>query len=325
MKPSVSVIILSYNQSEYLLDAIESVINQTVDNWELIIIDNGSTDGSQELLRMYKKNAKISIVLHSENINITVRCNEGVSFAKGEFISFLFSDDYYLPEKLEKQLDCFSGLSTDYGVVHSPAYAINVFTGKKKVFRCINASGYILKQLFARYHEGFINPITPLVRKECFERYPFYSNLFTEGEGIYFRVAMKYKFFYIDEPLAVMREHDRNMRFAKKKNVGIFRSVVDKLAKHPDFPAEYLPLLRTLTGRILRNYGWQDVRLGSDSAWARRLFLLSMSYDWKQVFHPRTIVGGALSLLPIVMREFINNAVNKFLKREKDLYLEDYY
>ena len=72
MEPSITVLLFSYNQSEYLLDSVNSVINQTMDDWELIVIDNGSTDGSQALLNQFDSNLKVKIVLHPNNRNISI-------------------------------------------------------------------------------------------------------------------------------------------------------------------------------------------------------------------------------------------------------------
>lgn len=325
MSELVSVIILSYNQSEYLADAIESVINQTYQLWELIIIDNGSTDNSQQLLQQYSRHPKIRLVLHNENDHITKRCNEGIRLARGEYISILYSDDYYLPDKLEKQIACIAHLPSEWGVVHGPSYGVTVSTGKKTIMCCINSSGYIMKDIFTRFFDGFINPITPLIRRECLERYPFYEDLFTEGEGIFLKIAMSYKFYYLDEPLAVMREHYRNMRFASKRNAEITAATLDKLEKHKDLPADCLKDLRTFRGRILRNYAWQDVRFGNDRKWALNMFIKAVHADWRQAFHPKTVIGFFLTafmpqLIITKLRKLIDN-----YKQDKVIYLEDYY
>lgn len=325
MNPLVTVFLRSYNHSEYVEDAVESVFNQTYKNWELIIIDNGSTDGSQQLLRKYADNPRVRLILHDKNGSISKCDNKAVRLSRGEYISLLFSDDYYLPEKLEKQIKCFEGLTSEWGVVHSPGYELNVFSGKQTIENCMPVSGYILKDLFTRFNEGFINPLSPLVRKECFERYPYYEDLFFEGESIYFRIAMKYKFYFIDEPLVVMREHDRNSRFAAKENAAIGQTVLDRLSVHPDFPKTHLPYLRAFQGRAWRMHGWHELRFGSDVAWARKMFFLSVSADWKQLFHPRTIVGWALSYLPGYVRSGFNNLVNKITKRENVITLENFY
>lgn len=326
MSPSVSVIILSYNQYEFVLDAVESVINQTTDDWELIIIDNGSTDGSKELLlSKYSLNPKIKLVTHAENRKITLNCNQGVSMANGKYISFLYADDYYLPDKFEKEIKCFSSLSSDYGVIHSPAYDYNVLTGEQRIMPCIPASGNILEDLFVRYNEGFINPVSPLVRRECFERYPFYEEIFTEGEGIYFRIAMKYKFHFMPEPTAIMREHGKNMRFAKKQNAVVFEYMMNKLAEHKDFPVQHIHQLRTLEARILASYGWQDIRLGTDAGWARTMFKRAVYIDWRQIYQARTICGWGLSLFPFKFRLWINKMADSMLKRKSIVYMDEYY
>ena len=325
MNPSVTVIILSYNQSDFVLDAVESVVNQTTDDWELVIIDNGSTDGSQEILNKYKFNPKIRLVYHSENRKITLNSNQGVSLANGKYISFLYADDYYLLDKFEKEIACFDALSSDYGVIHSPAYDFNVMTGEKKLMPCIPVTGDILEALFVRYNEGFINPISPLVRKECFEKYPFYEEIFTEGEGIFFRIAMKYKFHYMSEPTAVMRDHGNNMRFAKKRNAVMFDYMMSRLSENKDFPIQCLPYLKSLHARILSSYGWQDIRLGTDTEWARTMFKKSVHTDWRQILKARTIVGWWLSLLPIKFRVLINKTVDGVLKRKSIVYMDEYY
>jgi len=276
------------------------------------------------LLQRYVDNPKIRTVFHDSNGRITVRANEGVALSRGEYVSFLYSDDYYLPTKIEKQLACFAGLSPEWGVVHGPGYGMNVFSGEKKLMDCIKTSGYVLKDLFTRFFEGFINPIAPLVRRECFERYPFYEDLFTEGEGVYFKIAIGYKFYYLDEPLVVMRENDRNARFASKKNAEITDAILAKLEINKEFPVDCLPALRVFRGRVMRNYAWQDMRLGLDPGWALRMYAKAVRADWRQAFHHRTVVGVLLLvLLPTRALKYLNNTINKW-KRVKVPYLEDY-
>ena len=324
MEPSITVLLFSYNQSEYLLDSVNSVINQTMDDWELIVIDNGSTDGSQALLNQFDSNLKVKIVLHPKNRNITINFNQGVNLAKGKYISFLYSDDYYLPDKLEKQLEAFSKLSDDYGVVHSPCKELKVDTGKITMMPSIPATGEVLGDLFTRFNEGFINPITPLIRKECFERYPFYEEIFAEGEAVFFRLAMTYKFYYMNTPTAVMREHGSNMRYAKKKNAEMFEYTMDRLAENDDFPIKYTFHLQSLKARILASYGWQDIRLGKDTDWARSMFKKAVKSDWRQAYKPRTIIGWGLSFFPVGMRLIINKIVDKTLHRKYIPYTDKY-
>src|SRR5260221_11626849 len=97
--PRVSVILNCYNQSEWVAESIESVLNQTFHDFELIVVDNGSTDRTAEIVRAYSSDPRVRLYLHQENIPISKRFNEALDAAQGEFISFLYSDDYYLPKK----------------------------------------------------------------------------------------------------------------------------------------------------------------------------------------------------------------------------------
>ena len=107
MTPTVSVVLNCYNHAAYVGEAIESVLAQTYRNFELILIDNGSTDGSRRMMQSYT-DERIRLILHDDNQSISKRLNEGVAAARGEFVSILYSDDLFLPDKLERQLAIFA-------------------------------------------------------------------------------------------------------------------------------------------------------------------------------------------------------------------------
>lgn len=100
--PLVSVIIPTYNRVQYLERALHSVLDQTFSDYELIIIDDGSTDDTNLLLKKYKKRIRIFSILHS---GVSAARNFGIEKSHGEWITFLDSDDFWLPEKLEKQME----------------------------------------------------------------------------------------------------------------------------------------------------------------------------------------------------------------------------
>ncbi|HFF5272228.1 TPA: glycosyltransferase family 2 protein, partial [Acinetobacter baumannii] len=101
----VSIITPSYNSAKYIGKTIDSVISQTYKKWELIIIDDCSTDSSVEIIKDYEnKDNRIKLIQLKENSGAAVARNTGIQLARGRFIAFLDSDDSWLPEKLEKQL-----------------------------------------------------------------------------------------------------------------------------------------------------------------------------------------------------------------------------
>lgn len=104
----VSCIIIFLNEEAYLREAIESVFAQTYDRWELIFVDDGSTDGSYDIAREYARQhpEKIQYFTHPEQQNhgMSASRNMGLKYAKGEYVAFLDGDDVWLPEKLEQQV-----------------------------------------------------------------------------------------------------------------------------------------------------------------------------------------------------------------------------
>jgi len=99
-KPKFSVIMPVYNDEKYVGKAIESVLQQTYRSFELIIVDDGSTDGTPDVLAEFEGNPKVKII-RQENGGTAVARNTGLRYARGEYIAFLDSDDFYTPDRLE--------------------------------------------------------------------------------------------------------------------------------------------------------------------------------------------------------------------------------
>ncbi len=104
MEPLVSVIIPVYNVLPYLREALDSVINQTYKNLEILVVDDGSTDGSGEVCDEYLSDPRV-IVIHQENKGLSGARNTGLDRMTGEYVAFLDSDDAFMPEMIEKMLD----------------------------------------------------------------------------------------------------------------------------------------------------------------------------------------------------------------------------
>ncbi|SDW86916.1 Glycosyltransferase involved in cell wall bisynthesis [Lutibacter oricola] len=106
MNPLVSIITPNFNAEKYISQTIESVLNQTYTNWELIIVDDCSTDNSVKIIHQFLgSEAKIKLIKLELNSGAAVARNKGIEIANGDYISFLDSDDIWLPHKLEMQLD----------------------------------------------------------------------------------------------------------------------------------------------------------------------------------------------------------------------------
>ena len=111
-KGLVSVIMPSWNTGKFIVESIQSVINQTYSNWELIIVDDCSNDNTDSVVKQFLSDSRIKYFKNEHNSGAAVTRNKALREANGEWIAFLDSDDLWLPEKLEKQIDFM--ISHDY-------------------------------------------------------------------------------------------------------------------------------------------------------------------------------------------------------------------
>jgi len=116
-QPIVSVIMPTFNRINYLERSIKSVIKQTLKNWELVIVDDGSTDGSFELINKYILDYENIRYMRHSNRKPPLTFNAGIQASVGKYITFLGSDDEYKPEHLEKRID-FLNLNPSVDLIH---------------------------------------------------------------------------------------------------------------------------------------------------------------------------------------------------------------
>ena len=172
--PKISVIIPVYNAEKYLSDAIESVIEQTYDDWEIVAVNDGSTDSSPVILKTYEKRYPTKIrVIHQSNSGLSAARNVAIAASRGEYVAFLDADDLWLPEKIDEQIRVLS-TNTDVGLVYSDVYDLK--KGKLKKRRRVIGRGMfrgnVLEPLF--YH-NFIPILSAMVRKSVLEDCGFFD------------------------------------------------------------------------------------------------------------------------------------------------------
>ena len=221
--PLVSVIITTYNRPDFLKIAIDSVVNQTYDNIEILVIDDGSEVNYAETICTYYKKCKY---LHKNNGGISSARNFGVENANGEYIAFLDDDDVFLPFKIEKQLDILLN-NKEYYLVHSSALIIDGNGNQTGEIigalpnKAYKRSGYVFWNALGNW---CVKSPTPLIKNEVFKKIQFDEKLAVgEDFDFYQRLFYFYKVYYINEALAFYRVSDNIESLSKniKKYIGI--------------------------------------------------------------------------------------------------------
>jgi glycosyltransferase involved in cell wall biosynthesis len=190
--PLISIGITSYNNSRYIIDTLEGIKSQTYTCFELIIIDDFSTDNSVEIIKFWlasNKQINSKLLVSTENKGVCKSLNLILEECKGDYICLIGSDDIYLPEFLEKRLNFLEKLPRTIGLCYSNTYFIDT-TGKR-----IGIDNRIMPKeneylFLAKSNQSLCKPFTYLIRKETFEKVGnFDENLFFEDLDWILRVT----------------------------------------------------------------------------------------------------------------------------------------
>ena len=221
----VSVVVPSYNYAKYLDQRMESLINQTYQDLEILVIDDCSTDMSFDVLRKYESDPRVKLLARKENGGWVVVNNQGVEVSSGEFVLFAQCDDYCEINMIERLVDtmkvypeagiafCRSLLVDEQGQVMG-----NDFVIRERSFRNRCETDTLITGVeMSRYllHSCVIpNLSAALIRKECFSTIGnFTSSYRVSGDwDWFFRIASRYDIAYVAEPLNMFRQHENTIR-----------------------------------------------------------------------------------------------------------------
>jgi glycosyltransferase involved in cell wall biosynthesis len=198
MSNTVSIILPTYNRAGLLGRAVESVLNQTFQDFELIIVDDGSTDNTEKLVASFSTD-KIRYVRHSNNKGVSAARNTGLRLAGGDYITFQDSDDEWMPDKLEKQIAIFKIAPPSVGIVYCGS--VLVMHGRTRYIRCFE---YRVKNhnIFSNIAERFfVTTPTLMLRRQCFEAAGGFDESLPVQEDweLFLRMSKLYSYIGIDE------------------------------------------------------------------------------------------------------------------------------
>lgn len=271
--PLVSVIIPTYNRARLLPRAIASIVAQTFCDWELILIDDGSTDGTGLIAAEWASRLGDRLVyVRRARAGACAARNAGIELARGRYVAFLDSDDEFVAAKLERQLRLFA-LRPELGLVYCDYSTVDiqgrressVFDGRHATARAVTALRiepglYVCRDLFDTLLRGyFISTIAGLVRRDVLGRTIRFREELRFGEEwlFYLEVARASRAGFVDEPLAVYHFQAGSLsRSDKDQNAAEFRRLLlAMLASFPELRAEQLRVIRRHLGQLNRQLG----------------------------------------------------------------------
>lgn len=208
--PKVSIIIPTYNRAESLRSAITSVLNQSFQDFEIIIVDDASKDNTGEVVDAFK-DTRIKYIRHEVNKKEAGSRNTGLRNSIGDYIAFLDDDDEWLPDKLRLQVDLLDHSAPTVGVVYTGCFQIERESGKTLIQMTPVKKGYIFKDMIQQ--NRMLGPSTMLLRKECFEKVgAFDENIdFGTDYDMWLRISKHFHFDYVKDPLVRYYVHNERL------------------------------------------------------------------------------------------------------------------
>jgi glycosyltransferase involved in cell wall biosynthesis len=230
----VSVIVLTYNRAHMVTETIDSVLNQTFKDFELIVVDNESTDNTEEVIKSFT-DERIRYFKHQNNGLIGVNRNYGVNKARGEYITFCDDDDLWMPEKLERQVKLLD-LNKELGLVYSDSYIMdeNGNLGRDTLLSSLRPlRGNVFDKLF---QSNFIPMPTVMIRREVLSKVGGFDPkyIIALDYDLWLRIAEHYPIDFTEEPLAKYRIHggsvSRNQELAINEDFQLIEYWLEKKA-----------------------------------------------------------------------------------------------
>lgn len=196
----VSVIITCFNQEKFISKALDSILSQTYQNWECIVIDDGSTDHSAEVIKKYQDKDKRIHYHYQDNTGVSKARNAGFKLAKGKYIQYLDGDDLLLPEKFGKQMEVFN-VDPEIHVCICDHQHLYLDKNKIEHYAFEEPVSFPLEQILYKWHNGLAFPNHAPLYKRCLwekNEVPFPENYPHRSEDWVFNVlvALKGKKFY---------------------------------------------------------------------------------------------------------------------------------
>lgn len=234
--PKVSIIMPTYNGARYIADAIKSALNQTFKDFELIVVNDGSTDNTEEIVKEYQKKDNRILYFYKPNGGVASACNFGIGKAQGEYISMFEHDDISISERLDVQVEKMNN-NPEISLVYSDVQTFDDYKGVTGTYGPSYKPIMAIEEFFRTLirHGCFCNNPSVTFRKKIWDFVKYDETLINHGLGhdllFFFQASQQFIFYHINKPLVLWR---RGHGTLSKIHDGTFKSehiVINRLFK----------------------------------------------------------------------------------------------
>ena len=274
--PAVSVIIPAYNCAAYLAEAIESVLAQTYRDFEIVVVDDGSTDNTPEVVAPYL--SRINYI-RQPNKGLPGARNTGIKASAGEFVALLDADDSWLPQKLDVQMPYFRDpqvgiVYSDFSVRYADGHSLPSYLAE----RPLASEGFVVDNYI---RSRFLFPSSMVLRRSSIEACGLFDEEMLAAEDIelFARICLRWKVARVDQVLMIRTEGTHNITAnSSKLNDYTILAFNKILAREPTLPTSTKHVVHVELGRQhwWRGYGYFKAGRSAD---ARRDLLLAIRHD----------------------------------------------
>lgn len=299
--PKVSVMIPTHNRSTLLRVAIQSVLQQTFQDFETVVVDDASNDNTEEVVNSFA-DQRIKYIRHKTNQGEATTRNTGLKNGKGEYIAFLDDDDEWLPDKLQKQVAILDHSPKEVGGVNTGWVTIDGATGRILTRKLPSKKGNIFPELL--YHQYYLAPSSLMLRKSCIDKVGCFDESIPFGldHDMWLRIAKEFQFECIEEPLMKYRIHEKRLTrnfnlviAGREKFVEKYKQWLKMIPK--SYSREYIKLgiLYCLNGNLKKGRTAYRRSIALYPYRMKPYFILFLTYMGANVFRKVTNMWNKLS------------------------------
>jgi glycosyltransferase involved in cell wall biosynthesis len=274
--PTVSAVVTTYNYARFLPDALDSVLAQSYDNREVVVVDDGSTDGTPALAARYAERG-VRYVRRERGGAGRAR-NTGLSVTSAPLVAFLDADDAWLPDRVEAGVAHLRRFP-ELAMAAAHAFACDVQLRPTAVVPAATfAAGHMLDELLI--DNVALNPSSVLLRRSALEAAGGFSEIpFGEDWDTWIEIAKRFPIGFIDRPLALVRRHEGSVSPARQRDrLDTHRQIVERhLAGY--HPAWKRPIIRRRAASVAYFHAGVGTAKGSDRRLAQRYALTAVALD----------------------------------------------